>query len=146
MATINTANFGIALGRLTKDPVLFDNKDGSKKVMITVACQDNFKNKAGERQTQFVQLEGFISNKSQGLGVYEYMHKGDLVQVAYGVRTNNYTDKSGNPVYTQVLSINGVQLMETKKSQAARVANHVAAEQAAKEAAKLDNDDAPFEE
>lgn len=146
MATINTSNFGIAQGRLTKDPVFFDNKDGSKKVMITVAAQDSFKNAAGERTTQFIQLEGFISNKSNGIGVYAYMHKGDMVNVAYGVRTNNY-EKDGKTVYSQVLSINGVQLLETKKSQAARTANAVAAEQVAAEAAAaVADDDAPFEE
>jgi len=146
MATINTSNFGIAQGRLTKDPVFFDNKDGSKKVMITVAAQDSFKNASGERTTQFIQLEGFISNKSNGIGVYAYMHKGDMVNVAYGVRTNNY-EKDGKTVYSQVLSINGVQLLETKKNQAARTANAVAAEQAKAEAtAAIADDDAPFEE
>lgn len=120
MAIVNTANFGVVTGRLTKDPVTFDNKDKSKKVMVTVAVQDSFKNHDGERKTQFINLEGFISNKTEGEGVYGYMHKGDLVQISFGVRTNNYTAKDGKPVYDQVLAISGVQLMESKKAQAER--------------------------
>lgn len=117
----NIRNFGIAEGRLTKDPAVFTNSDGSKKVMVTVAVQDNYKSKTtGERNTQFINLEAFISNKSKGLGAFDYMHKGDLVGFEYTIRSNNYTSKNGVAHYDQVLFIQSTDLKETKKAQAAR--------------------------
>lgn len=129
---MNIKNFGVVVGRLTKEPTVFTNSDGSRKVMLTVAAQDNFKNAANEREAQFVNLEAFVSNKSQGLGVYEYMHKGDTVGLGYTVKSNNY-EKNGEQVYTQVLQVTDVDLMETKSSQARRAA--IAANAAAVDAA-----------
>ena len=116
---MNTRNFGIAEGRLTRDPYIAENKDGSRKVMLTIAAQDNFKSKDGTRKSQFINLEGFIPAKSEDT-VYNLIHKGDMVGIEYSVRTNNYTDKSGETVYSQVLFIQSVDLKETKKSIAAR--------------------------
>lgn len=123
----NIRNLGIVEGRLTKDPVVFENSDGSKKVMVTVAVQDNYKNaNTGERGTQFINLEAFVSNKSKGLGAFDYMKKGDLVGFEYTVRSNNYTDKEGVQHYGQVLFIQSTDLKETKKSQAARATANAA--------------------
>lgn len=139
----NIRNIGIAEGRLTKDPVVFNNSDGSKKVMVTVAVQDNYKNSTtGERGTQFINLEAFISNKSKGLGAFDYMHKGDLVGFEYTVRSNNYTDKEGNAHYGQVLFIQSTDLKETKKSQAARATSNAAA--AAADMPAPANEEEPF--
>lgn len=128
---MNIKNYGVIIGRLTKEHTVFTNSDGSRKVMLTVASQDNFKNAANERGTQFVNLEAFISNKSQGLGVYEYMHKGDMVGLSYTVKSNSY-EKNGETVYAQVLQVTDVDLMESKASQARRAA--VAANAAAVDA------------
>lgn len=139
----NIRNIGIAEGRLTKDPVVFNNSDGSKKVMVTVAVQDNYKNSTtGERGTQFINLEAFISNKSKGLGAFDYMHKGDLVGFEYTIRSNNYTDKDGVAHYGQVLFIQSTDLKETKKSQAARATSSAAA--AAADMPAPANEEEPF--
>lgn len=137
---MNIRNCGTVIGRLTKDPVIFNNGDGSRKIMVTVAAQDNYKNANNERGTQFVALEAFVSNKSNGLGAFDYMHKGDLVGFEYTVRNNNYTDKNGNNHYGQVLFIQSTDLMESRKSQAAR-----ATANAASAAADMpDADEEPF--
>ena len=118
----NIRNFGIAEGRVTKDPVVFKNSDGSRKVMVTVAAQDNFKGKDGQRDSQFISLEGFIPAQQQSNGVYDYIHKGDKVGIEYTVRNNNNTDKDGNAVYGQVLFIQSVDLKEGKSVTDARQA------------------------
>lgn len=118
---MNIKNFGTVIGRLTKEPVVFSNSDGSRKVMLTVATQDNFKNAGGERGTQFVNLEAFVSNQTQGLGVYDYMHKGDMVGIGFTVKSNSY-EKNGETVYSQVLQVTDVDLMESKTAQERRAA------------------------
>lgn len=123
---MNIRNFGVAEGRLTRDPYIVENKDGSKKVMLTVAAQNDFKNKDGKRDSQFISLEGFIP-AGKDTGVYTLLHKGDMVGLGYTVRTNNYTDKKGETVYSQVLFIQTVDLRETKAAAAAHAAGSAAA-------------------
>ena len=130
----NIRNIGIAEGRLVRDVAVFENSDGSRKVKFTLAVQDNFTSgDDSKRGTQYVNLEGFIAasriadRKAAGKpenGVYDSMHKGDLVGVEYTVRSNNYTDKSGEMVYDQVLFVQTVDLKETKATTTARAAKN----------------------
>lgn len=120
MANINLSNFGQLEGRLTRDIKTFDNQDGSKKVMVNIAVTNNYKNKEGKRDSQFINLQGFVSKDiAIDKSVYAYMHKGDLVKIGFEVRSNNY-EKDGEMVYDQILFITQVELKETKKSQEAR--------------------------
>ena len=121
---MNMRNFGLVEGRVTKNPVIFTNADGSRKIMLTVAAQDNFTDKEGKRNTQFVNLEGFVPASKNTNGVFDYIHKGDLIGVEYTVRTNNYTAKSGEEVYSQVLFIQLIDLKESKATTDARAAKN----------------------
>lgn len=141
---MNIRNCGVVVGRLTKDPVVFTNGDGSRKIMVTVAAQDNYKNANNERGTQFVALEAFVSNKSNSLGAFDYMHKGDLVGFEYSVRSNNYTDKNGKAHYGQVLFIQSTDLMESRKAQAARATANAASAAADMPDDMPDADEEPF--
>lgn len=118
---MNIRNYGIAIGRLTRDPKVFTNKDGSKKVMVTLACTDNFRSGPDKtKATQFIPLEGFVSKTANGLGVYAHMAKGDLVGMEYAVRTNAFKNAQGEDEYRTVLAVQSVELMESKSVTAAR--------------------------
>lgn len=148
---MNIRNYGISEGRVSKAPVTFRNQDGSVKVMLTVAVQDNYAGKDGNKGTQFINFEGFVrkdkvkvdANGKEQLGVYDYIHKGDLIGIQYEVRTNNYKDKDGKDVYGQVLAIQQIDLKESKNVTDARQAK--AAETDTDEAAPAP-EDAPFSE
>lgn len=133
---MNLTNYAIAEGRLTKEPKLMKNKDGSKKVFVTVAVQDNFvsgKNK--ERKTQFINLEGFIP-AGRTKTAYDNMATGDKVAFQYRIETPSY-QKDGETVYRTVLVIESVQFKESKTEKDAR--------QAAKAAAAADDAQAEVE-
>lgn len=124
---MNQRNFGIAEGRLTADPTIFPNKDGSKKVKVKVAVRDNYKNSKGEYGTQFLQFDGFIKKDATSDGVYAAIHQGDLVGIQYEPRTNNYEDpKTKEQVYGQVLLIQAIDLKESKSVTDARQADRAA--------------------
>ena len=144
MANLN--NFGIVSGRLTKDPTVFANSDGSKKIMVTVAAKNNYKGKDGKRGTQFVDLQAFVSAKS-AKSPFDYLEKGDKVKFGFSVRNNNYTDKQGVAHYEQILWIEDTELEETKASKAARAAREPQAEAAAAGVVPAADDDSqPFDE
>lgn len=126
---LNMRNYGVAEGRLTREPAVFQNSDGSKKIKLTIAAQDNYKstNEDGKKEkgSQFIQLEAFVP-AGRDKTVYDLMHKGDMVGAQYSIRSNTY-EKDGKPVYSQVLFIESVDLKETKATTAARAAKAVAA-------------------
>ncbi len=119
---MNTRNFGIAEGRLTRDPILLKNADGSLKVKLTVAVQDNYVGKDGKRGAQFIDLEAFVRAEKVESNVFALMHEGDLVCLHYTVKTNNYTDKDGKEVHSQTLLVQDVDRRESKSAVDARQA------------------------
>lgn len=126
-------NFGIVEGRLTREPAVFTNSDGSRKIKLTIAAQDNFRTKGEDgkssKNSQYVQLEAFVA-AGKTSNVYELMHQGDMIGAQYSVRTNNYTDKDGKTQYSQVLNIEAIDLKETKATTEARQAAKAAAAEA----------------
>ena len=119
----NIRNYGMVTGRLTADPDVRVNADGSRKVRFTVAAQDSYTDKEGKRGSQVLPLEAFISANRSGNGAYDCINGGDLVSCSYTVNNNNYTDKHGQKVYGLVLLVSEIALLETKASKAARRAN-----------------------
>lgn len=118
----NLNNYGVATGRLTADPFVYQNADGSQKVRITLATNDNYKNADGKRSTQFLPFEAFIPAE-RNLGVFGMIHSGDKISVAYTVKNNNYRDKTTNEmIYGIVLQIEKISLEESKATTAARQA------------------------
>lgn len=118
----NIRNYGIVTGRLTKDPAVYNNNDGSRKIRFTVAAQNQFTDGDGNRGSQFIPLEAFISARQQGNGPYDYLDCGDLVSCSYTVQNNNYKDRNGEMVYGLVLLVDSIALLESKTSKEARLA------------------------
>lgn len=122
---LNMSNYGIGEGRITKKPVMMDNKDGSKKVFVTLAVQDNFTSGSDkERKTQFINLEGFVP-KDRKASVYEKLEVGDKVAIQYRVETPSY-EKDGQTIYKTALVIENIQFKESMAEKTARQARHAA--------------------
>ena len=140
----NLNNYGIIEGRLTKEPKILANKDGSHKVFITIAAQDNFvSGPKKERATQFVNLEAFVS-KDKTKSVYDSMATGDKIAVQYRVETPSY-EKDGQTVYRTVLTVESVQFKESKSEKDARQAAKVAASTTTEPAEQTENADTPID-
>lgn len=121
----NPANNVTLTGRLAADPISFANSDGSHKVVFTLMVEDDFvKKSTGKRDVQAIDLEAFVSKErvatGNGLGVYDLIHKGDLITVSASLRSNNYTDKNGTKVYKMTVFIDGVRMLESKATTESR--------------------------
>ena len=139
MAIINPLNNGTVIGRLPKDPKIFENKDGSKSVRFTVMARNGYKNAQGGYDSTGVDLEAFIPATAEGNGVYDILKKGILVQVTYEIRRNNWPDKNtGEMHYVQVLRVNDVRVLESKATTDARASKGEAAEVAVAEVAEVE--------
>lgn len=135
--SINLNNTVDVTGRLAADPRVFVNSDGSRKVVFTLFADHNYTNKAtGERGSDRVPFEAFVSKDAAGLGVYDYMHQGDLVRVPARAVEESYP-KGGATVYELKLKVDteNVQLLESKSVTQARAAKRAGAQVATAQAA-----------
>ncbi len=123
---MNPANIVSITGRLVRDPVIFENKDGSRKVKATIAVQDDFKSGPDKkRQSQFIAVEQFMSVKmgDPWAGVV----KGSRVQLLAHLESNVY-EKDGETVYGMKVVVDSVNYLETRaETDARRAANARAA-------------------
>lgn len=129
MARINPRNNGTAIGRLASDPRLFENKDGSRTVRLTVLVDQDFTDRNGERGTDAVPVERFIPT-DRGNGVFDMVHQGDLVQVSYRTTVDSYVDRDGERRYVTKLIVADVQMLESRKVTTARLAKRAAEQDA----------------
>ena len=132
MASINTQNTGVYIGRLTREPVFFDYASG-KVVILTVACKRNFKSsKDKDFQSDYVEFRAFASETG---GIYSYLHTGDKVGIQYSLQSSTYEDKDGNRRYGFSPVIGQIDILEGKQVREDRRVAKLAEEKAEKKAA-----------
>ena len=126
----NLDNHGVVTGRLTDEIKTFINRDGSRRLLFTLAAQDAHRNRSGQKGTQFVQLTAFVP-AGRATSIYDNIHKGDKISCAYSLRNNNYTDKAGQAHYDLEVFIEDLKIQEPKSVTSARHANLALATEAA---------------
>ncbi|MEV0445758.1 single-stranded DNA-binding protein [Streptomyces spectabilis] len=112
------------VGRLASDPKVFENKDGSKKVMFTAFVDRGYPDRQGNRISDALPFEAFVRAETQGTGPFAHVHKGDLVGLSYEPRLNRYT-KNGAEVFEVKLEIQNISFLESRATTQARLAERV---------------------
>ena len=125
----NLANHGVVEGRLAADPTIFNNKDGSRKVSVTLFVRDNFSRKDGSRGSQRIQLERFIP-KGSDLGIYSLLKQGAKVAFGFHLESDTY-ESNGRTQYVQKAIIDVAEFRETRAEAQQREANKAAGAAAA---------------
>lgn len=129
----NPNNFGVLTGRLSQEPKVFPNADGSNTVLVTLAVEDNFVSGSERKaKTHFPTIRAFVPKTVNGTGSWGRVHKGDLISVATRISAESYV-KDGETVYpTVTIEADGYpQFLESKRTVDERAArNAVAAAEA----------------
>lgn len=99
-------------GRTTADAVVNQTKDGRKVVNFSIAVNETFKPKGGERVkvTSFFHCSYWISEK-----VAEILKKGSVVEVFGRVYASAYLDKKGEPQASLNCHVNHLKLLSGPK-------------------------------
>lgn len=71
-------NQTVIVGRLVRDPELYETENGNKVTNITLAVPRSYKNSEGEYDTDFISC---VLWKGIAENAVEYCHKGDLLGV-----------------------------------------------------------------
>lgn len=133
MATIiaNPSNSISLIGRLAADPKIFENKDGSRKVLGTIMASGA---KAGT--VDAVPFEAFVPSrvvKAGKMNGWGAAHKGDLIHATGSLRSGSYAGADGKTVYTLAVSVQGFTFLESRAAKAARAAAPAVTEAPAEE-------------
>lgn len=144
-----SVNKFIGIGNLTKDPEVRYMTNGEAVANCSIACNDRWKNKAGEKQesVEYINLV-FYRRLAEIAG--EYLKKGSQIFVEGKLQTRKWQDKEGKDRYTTEIVVNEMQMLGSK-SDAQQERASVASDSYSKSAPHtkdktdpFDNSDIPF--
>lgn len=100
-------------GRLTAEPELRKTPTGTSVTSFTLACDRDFKDQNGNRETDFINC---VAWRNSAEFIAEYFHKGDMM-IAHGrLQIRGYTDKAGNKRTAAEVVIDSNYFSGTKKA------------------------------
>ena len=94
-------NQTVLVGRLVRDPELFETEKGSKVTRVTLAVPRTYKNVNGEYDTDFINCKLW---KGVAENTAEYCKRGDLVGVKGRLQSGSYENEQGTQYYTEVVA------------------------------------------
>ena len=103
----------VLIGRLTKDPDLRYTTSGVPVTRFTLAVNRNYKNQAGEYDTDFIPITVW---RGAAESCAKYLAKGRLVAVSGRIQTGSY-NKDGQRHYTTEVVADEVRFLERGNKQ-----------------------------
>jgi len=103
------------IGRLGKDPVLKHFSNDNAIAEFSVATDESYKNKEGQKVEQTEWHNVKIPTKKQAEIAEKYLKKGSLVYVEGRIRTRSYDDKDGNKKYVTEIICENFRMLDSKR-------------------------------
>ena len=129
----------ILQGRLTAEPDLRQTTSGVFVCSFTVAVDRDFKDKNGEKQTDFIYV---VAWRNTAEFVSKWFHKGSLILVDGSLQSRKYEDKSGQKRTTFDVVANAVYFGGDKRDNVSQFPQE--APKSVDVEPDLDSDDLPF--
>lgn len=105
-------NKTIIMGRLTRDPEMRRLASGSGVASFTIACERDFADKSGEKETDFIECVAW--HKTADF-VEKYFNKGMMAVVSGRLQNRSWKDKDGNNRKTAEIVVDNIYFGESKK-------------------------------
>ena len=105
-------NQTIIIGRTTKEPEFRQTQNGISVATFTIACDRNFKNAQGEKETDFFNI---VCWRGLAETVGRYLGKGRLVAVSGRLQNRSYEAKDGTKRYITEIVASEVQFLDRAK-------------------------------
>ena len=94
-------NQSVIVGRLVRDPELYESENGYKVTNITLAVPRSYKNTDGEYDKDFINCtlwRGIAENAA------EYCHKGDLIGVKGRLQSRTIEEEERNKTVMELVA------------------------------------------
>lgn len=108
-------NKSFLMGRLTRDPELRRTQSGTPVCSFSIACERDFKNPDGEKDTDFFDC---VAWRQTAEFVSQYFTKGRMVVVEGRLQNRDWTDKEGNKRRSTELIASSVYFGDSKPKDA----------------------------
>ena len=103
----------ILTGRLTRDPESRMTQNNLEVSRFSLACQNDFVNRNGERETEFINCVAF--NRLAGT-INRYCKKGSLISVTGRIRNSSYDAQDGSKRYTTDIVVEQMEFLGAKNN------------------------------
>jgi single-strand DNA-binding protein len=138
---MNGLNKVMLIGTVGKDPVTVTFESGAKKSDFSIATNESFKNKDGEK-TQRTEWHNIVAWGNLAEIVEKYIKKGNAVYVEGSIRRREWTDKSGSKRYSFDINAENIQMLGGKPAEQKQ--ENQKAPEPQQEIFDLPDDDLPF--
>ena len=127
----------VLIGRLTRDPELRYLPSGAPVAGFTLAVDRPFKNQAGERETDFVNITTWRKLAEQAS---RYLDKGRLVAVEGRLQIRSYETQDGQRRKVAEVVADGIRFLDSGKRNGQRIAAAAEAQEQTAEAVPGEDD------
>ena len=101
----------ILTGRLTRDPESRMTQSNMEVARFSLACQNDYVGRDGERGTEFINCVAF--NRLAGT-INRFCHKGSLISVTGRIRNSSYDAQDGSKRYTTDIVVEQMEFLGAK--------------------------------
>ena len=108
-----TVNKVILVGRLGKDPELKYTPSGAPVAKFSLATDESFKDKTGEKQ-EHTEWHNIVAWNKLAEICGEYLTKGKLVYIEGSIRSRQWQDQSGNKRTSYEIIANQMQMLGSR--------------------------------
>jgi single-strand DNA-binding protein len=108
-----TVNKVILIGRLGKDPELKYTPSGAPVAKFSLATDESFKDKTGEKQ-EHTEWHNIVAWNKLAEICGEYLTKGKLVFIEGSIRSRQWQDQSGNKRTSYEIIANQMQMLGSR--------------------------------
>lgn len=103
----------IIMGRMTRDPEIWQTNSGRTVATFSLACERDFKNKDGQKETDFIDC---VCYGGSAEFVKSYFGKGSMTVACGRLQIRDWTDHDGNKRRQAEIVCDSVYFGETKRS------------------------------
>ncbi len=110
----------ILIGRLGKDPEIRQIESGVKVANFSLATDETFKDKSGEKKTH-TEWHNLVLWRRQAEIAESYLRKGSLIYVEGRLRSRSWDDKDGNKKYITEILVDNFKMLGKREEQQEQV-------------------------
>lgn len=137
-------NKAIIVGRLGRDPEVRAFASGSSVTEFSVATDEKFTDRSGERQER-TEWHNIKAWGKLGEICGQYLRKGSLVYIEGAIQTESWDDKeTGKKVYKTVINARTMKMLDSKGSSGGGDRSYSQSQGASSVADSPEDDDVPF--
>ena len=115
------------MGRICNDIELRRTGSGVAVASFTIACDRDFKNNGGEKETDFIDC---VAWRNTGEFIQKHFAKGRMIVVSGRLQIRSWNDKDGNKRKTAEIVVDNAYFGDSKNTSAAPAQNFAPIEEA----------------